>query len=63
MDDDAKVGLRRVRSVKDVINLYDDRNNRNADIDSSSSLVSSSLRKYYLYSILSCLSKFVYASL
>ncbi|KAI5428148.1 protein PLASTID MOVEMENT IMPAIRED 2 [Lathyrus oleraceus] len=38
MDDDAKVGLRRVRSVKDVINLYDDRNHRNADIHSSSSL-------------------------
>ncbi|CAL5192929.1 unnamed protein product [Lathyrus oleraceus] len=38
MDDDAKVGLRRVRSVKDVINLYDDRNHRNADIDSSSSV-------------------------
>ncbi|KAL5058770.1 hypothetical protein RYX36_030374 [Vicia faba] len=34
--DDAKVGIRRVRSVKDVINLYDDRNHRNADADSSS---------------------------
>lgn len=50
--DDAKVGMRRVRSVKDVINLYDDRNHRNAETDSSSlkktqmdfSLVSSSLR-------------------
>ncbi|CAK8542654.1 unnamed protein product [Lathyrus sativus] len=36
MNDDAKVGIRRVRSVKDVINLYDDRNHRNADTDSSS---------------------------
>ncbi|XP_058753785.1 protein PLASTID MOVEMENT IMPAIRED 2-like [Vicia villosa] len=34
--DDAKVGMRRVRSVKDVINLYDDRNHRNAETDNSS---------------------------
>jgi len=34
--DDTKVGMRRVRSVKDVISLYDDRNHRTADIGSPS---------------------------
>lgn len=32
--DDTKVGMRRVRSVKDVISLYDDRNHRTADSSS-----------------------------
>ncbi|XP_004492966.1 protein PLASTID MOVEMENT IMPAIRED 15 isoform X2 [Cicer arietinum] len=34
--DDTEVGIRRVRSVKDAINLYDDRNHRFADTDSPS---------------------------
>ncbi|MCI29059.1 protein PLASTID MOVEMENT IMPAIRED 2-like, partial [Trifolium medium] len=34
--EDTKVGMRRVGSVKDVINLYDDRSHKIADTDSPS---------------------------